>query len=137
MEKIEHSLQKGFKVCILAVHVAPEIALERTNSRYMDPNNGRGASIDGMADIQGNLPAGLRRIQERFGRLVSLTVIDSTGPEQRQFYEGWEAIPVLEKEGNRETIRQRLAAALEAGFHEGRYCDGFYTQAAGREPSRT
>jgi len=137
MEKIKQALQRGFDVVILAVHVAPELALQRTNSRYLNPNSGRGASIAGMADIQGNLPAALRQIQERFGQSVRLTVIDNTRPEQRQLYKGWGAIPVLGKEGNREYIRQRLAAALEAGFHEGRYSDGFYAQAAGREAPRT
>ncbi len=75
MQKIEHALQKGFKVEIVAVHVTPEVALERTNSRYLNRNNGRGASLNVMADIQGNLPAGLRQIEERFGKNVGLTVL--------------------------------------------------------------
>jgi hypothetical protein len=121
---------------IVAVHLAPEIALDRTNNRFNDPNNGRGASISVMSEIQGNLPAGLRQIQERYyGKNVDLEVLDNT-PGQRKFHEGWEAIPVLEKEGNRERIHERLTAVLEAGYRDGRYSVGFYTQAAGREPER-
>jgi hypothetical protein len=131
MRKIEHALQKRFNVEILAVHVAPEVALERTHARYLDPNNGRGAPLAVMADIQGNLPAGLRQIQQRFGKNVGLTVLDNS-PGQRTSHEGWEAIFILEKEGNREHIHRRLAAALEAGYSAGRYDDGFYVQAAGR-----
>ncbi|MCL2635639.1 MAG: zeta toxin family protein, partial [Betaproteobacteria bacterium] len=136
MRKMEEAQQKGFKVEIVAVHVAPEVALERTNSRYLDPNNGRGASLNVMADIQGNLPAGLRQIQEKFGQSVGLTVMENnTG--QQIYHEGWGAIPVLEKEGHREQIHQRLSTALDAGYRDGRYSDGFYTQAAGREPGRS
>lgn len=135
MQKIEHALQKGFKVEIVAVHVAPEVALERTNTRYLDRDNGRGASINVMSDIQGNLPAGLRQIEERFGQSVSLTVLDNN-PGQRNFKTGWDAIPTLEKEGNREHIHERLTTALESGYRDGRYSTGFYTQAAGREPAR-
>jgi len=135
MQKIEHALQKGFKVAIVAVHVAPEVALERTHSRYIDPNNGRGASISVMSDIQGNLPAGLRRIQEQYGQKVALTVLENN-PSQQRFHKGWGAILVLEKEGHREYIRKRLTTELDAGYRDGRYSAGFYTQAAGREPER-
>lgn len=135
MQKIEHALEKGFKVEIVAVHVAPEVALERTNTRYLDRDNGRGASINVMSDIQGNLPAGLRQIEERFGQNVSLTVLDNN-PGRQQFSNGWGAIPTLEKEGNREHIHERLTTALESGYRDGRYSAGFYTQAAGREPAR-
>ncbi|WP_157174229.1 zeta toxin family protein [Herbaspirillum sp. GW103] len=133
MQKIEQALEKGFNVEIVAVHVAPEVALERTNYRYLDPNNGRGASLSVMADIQGNLPAGLRRINERFVDRVGLEVLDNN-PRQRTAYEGWKQINFLEKEGNRDEIYARLSAALDTGYREGRYSAGFYTQAAGRQP---
>jgi hypothetical protein len=135
MQKIDHALQKGFKIDIVAVHIAPEVALERTNYRYNDPNNGRGASLAVMSDIQGNLPAGLRQIQERYGKNVGLRVLDNN-PGQQIFHNGWGAISVLEKEGNREHIHRRLATALDAGYDDGRYSEGFYTQAAGRAPQR-
>jgi len=133
MMKIEQALEKGFKVEIVAVHVAPEVALDRTHSRFLDPNNGRGASLNVMADIQGNLPAGLRQISERFRERVQLTVLDNN-PGQRKTYDGWENIRELEKEGSHEDIRSRLTAALESGYREGRYSADFYTQAAGHQP---
>jgi hypothetical protein len=135
MKKIERALQKGFKVEIVVVHVAPEVALERTNNRYLDPKNGRGASITVMSEIQGNLPAGLRQIQERYARDVGLTIIDNN-PRRQTTHEGWGAVPVIEKEGHREHIQERLAAALEAGYRDGRYSDGFYAQATGRLPTQ-
>ena len=133
MQKIEQALDKGFKVGIVAVHVAPEVALERTNYRYLDPNNGRGASLNVMADIQGNLPTGLRKVNERFGDRVGLEVLDNN-PGQQSSHEGWQQVSFLEKEGNRDEIFARLSTALDAGYREGKYSAGFYTQAAGREP---
>jgi len=133
MQKIEQALEKGFRVEVVAVHVAPEVALDRTHSRFLDPDNGRGASLNVMADIQGNLPAGLRQISERFRERVQLTVLDNN-PGQRKTHDGWESISELEKEGNHDDIRSRLTAALESGYREGRYSTDFYAQAAGREP---
>ena len=133
MQKIQQALDKGFKVEITVVHVAPEVALERTNFRFLDPNNGRGASLSVMAEIQGNLPAGLRQIQQRYGDRVGLTVLENN-PDHQRLHNGWQAIPILAKEGDHEHIRQRLEAALEAGYQAGRYSAGFYRQAAGREP---
>ena len=133
MQKIEQALDKGFKVDIVAVHVAPEVALERTNYRYLDPNNGRGASLNVMADIQGNLPVGLRQINERFGDRVGLEVLDNN-PGQQNSHEGWQKVSFLEKEGNCDEIFAKLSTALDAGYREGKYSAGFYTQAAGRQP---
>jgi hypothetical protein len=133
IQKIEHALRKGFKIAIVAVHVEPEVALERTNYRFCDPNNGRGASLFVMSEIQGNLPAGLRQIQNRFGDRIDVSVLDNN-PSQQTFYKGWEAIPILEKEGNHERIRERLNAALESGYLDGRYSADFYAQATGRRP---
>ena len=133
MQKMQRALDKGFKVEIAVVHVAPELALERTNFRFLDPNNGRGASLSVMAEIQGNLPAGLRQIHERYGDRIGLTILENN-PDQQMFHNGWQAIPVLAKEGNHARIRQRLDAALEAGYQAGRFSADFYRQAAGREP---
>ncbi|MFM7294635.1 MAG: hypothetical protein ACKO1K_07480 [Burkholderiales bacterium] len=133
MQKIEQALDNGFKVEIVAVHIAPEVALDRTNSRYLDPNNGRGASLNVMADIQGNLPAGLLQINERFGDRVGLEVLDNN-PGKQASHEGWQNVSFLQKEGNRNEIFARLSAALDAGYRERKYTAGFYTQAAGREP---
>ena len=136
MQKMQQALDKGFQVGIVAVHVAPEVALERTNFRFLDPNNGRGASLSVMAEIQANLPAGLRQIQQRFGDQVGLRVVVNN-PGQQTFHNGWQAIPVLAKEGNHARISQRLEAALEAGYEAGRFSADFYRQAAGRDPARS
>jgi hypothetical protein len=133
MQKMQQTLDKGFKVAIVAVHVAPEVALERTHYRFLDPNNGRGASLSVMAEIQGNLPAGLRQIQERYGDQIEFMVLDNN-PDKQTLHNGWHAIPTLEKEGNHARIRQRLEAALEAGYEAGRFSAGFYRQAAGKDP---
>lgn len=133
--KIEQALNKGFNVQIMAVHVPPEVALERTHSRFTDPSNGRGASIGVMSEIQGNLPAGLEKIRERFGEQVQLMVVDST-PNAQQMIQGWpKAIEHLKKEGSYEQVADRLHRALDNGYRAGRYGDDFYKQAAGREPS--
>ena len=134
MRKIDHALARGFKVEIVAVHVPPEVALERTNFRFLDPNNGRGASLSVMAEIQGNLPAGLRQIQERYGDRIRFGVLDNT-PGHQMGHNGWQAIPLLAKEGDHAHIRQRLDAALEAGYQAGHYSADFYRQAAGKEPA--
>jgi len=133
MQKIAQALEKGFKVDIVVVHVAPEVALERTNYRFLDPNNGRGASLSVMAEIQGNLPTGLHLINERFGDRVGLEVLDNN-PGHQDSYEGWQKVNFLQKEGNRDEIYARLSTALDAGYREGKYSAGFYTQAAGRQP---
>ena len=103
-------------------------------AQNMSPSNGRGASIAVMSEIQGGLPAGLRQVQERFGNAVHLRILDNTSVQQRNVYAGWDAIHVLEKEGSREEIRERLVAALEQGYRERRYNEGFYRQAAGKSP---
>lgn len=133
-EKIDQALKAGFDVQILVVHVPPEVALERTNSRFMDPQNGRGASISVMSDIQSNLPAGLEQIHKRYGDSVRLAVMDNT-PTAERFIEGWAALSQLQKEGSRDQISERLHKALDTGYREGRYSDDFYKQAAGRSPS--
>ena len=135
IEKIDQALRAGYKVDIVAVHVPPELALERTHSRFLDPNNGRGASINVMTDIQAGLPDGLRQIEQRFGQDVRLTVYDNT-PGRQSATDGWAAIRNLEKEGNHDQIKQRLQSALEAGHTAGYYSDRFYQQAAGRWPER-
>jgi hypothetical protein len=133
IQKIQLALDAGFNVGIVAVHVPPEVALQRTHNRFSDPNNGRGASIAVMSDIQGNLPDGLRQIQQRFGDRVELQIFDNT-PGQLSRHDGWQAINVLEKEGNREHISHRLQAALEQGYRSGQYSADFYRQAAGQQP---
>lgn len=134
MAKIEQALNAGFKVGVVAVHTPPEVALQRTNFRFNDPTNGRGASLAVMSEIQGNLPAGLAAIRARFGEQIGLLIVDN-GHERSRLHEGWQHVKLLEREGTHEHIRNRLQAALDQGHAEGRYSAAFYAQAAGREPS--
>lgn len=136
MDKIDHALKAGFSVTVVAVHVPPETALDRTHKRFMDPQNGRGASIAVMSEIQGDLPAGLQQVRDRFGDGVFLMVVENTTRQQRH-HGGWEALDILKQEGNREHIKERLSAALERGYRQGRFNDRFYRQAAGRDPEKS
>lgn len=134
-DKIERTLKAGLDVHIMAVHVSPEVALDRTNTRFLSPHDGRGAPIAYMAEIQGNLPQRLAQIREKFGDSVQLVVVDNT-PRQEHVTEGWKAgIAHLEKAGHHDEISQRLHTALDAGYREGRYSTEFYQQAAGCSPA--
>jgi len=129
--KIDQALKAGLKVDIVAVHLPPELALERTLQRY--DHRGRGASLTAMADIQGGLPDGLRQLRHRYGDVLSLTIIDNIPGHPRKL-NGWEHIPHLEKEGNRDRIAQRLETELEARRAQGRVSEGGYRHARGIAP---
>ncbi|WP_143684564.1 zeta toxin family protein [Variovorax sp. KK3] len=132
IQKIRAALDAGLKPAIVAVHVTPELALQRTFQRFDE--YGRGASIHVMADIQGGLPAGLRTINERFGDAVELTILDNRFPGQHKALHGWHHLTQLEHEGNHERIAQRLRAELERHREEGRISDACYRQANGDAP---
>lgn len=134
-DKIERALKAGLDVHIMAVHVSPEVALDRTNTRFSSPYDGRGAPIAYMAEIQGNLPQRLEQIRKKFGDSVQLVVVDNT-PAQERLMEAWKAgIAHLEKAGHHDEISQRLHTALDTGYREGRYSTEFYQQAAGCSPA--
>ena len=65
-----------------------------------------------------------------FGDGVFLVVVDNTTSRQLH-HGGWGALDTLKQEGDREHIRERLFTALERGYRQGRFNDGFYRQAAG------
>ena len=72
--KFEAALGSGLDVEIVAIHVLPEQALANTILRF--EREGRGATIEALARIQGYLPGGLKQIQARFGSELRFTVID-------------------------------------------------------------
>ena len=109
--KIQQALDAGLKPRIIAVHVLPENALQNTLQRFHE--HGRGASINVMAEIQGNLPDGLLEIHERFGEQVALSIADYRNRALPRVFEGWENLNTLRSEGNHEYIKQRLETALE------------------------
>ena len=110
LPKIQQVLDAGLKPLIIAVHALPEDALRNTRTRLAE--YGRGASIEVMAFIQGNLPAGLRAVHERFGEAVGLLVFDYRDRLKPQCLEGWESLFILKSEGDDGQIKKRLHAEV-------------------------
>ncbi|MGL4207895.1 MAG: hypothetical protein ACRCTY_00760 [Candidatus Adiutrix sp.] len=120
------------KPVIFVVHTSPENALENTFKRFQ--HTGRGASIEIMAHIQGNLPEGLKRIQKKFGKKVDIKIFDfrdRTNPKQ---IGGWAHLPILESEGDYDTIKQRLTTALKEHFRNRTITENCFRQAVGQHP---
>ncbi len=135
--KIDAALAQGLKPEIIAVHPHPEKALENTFHRF--DLVGRGASVNVMSQIQGQLAVGLRKIHSHYGDLVTLQVIDTrpvahTGAVIQR--NGWQHLPILESEGTSDAIKTRLTAELERHRRAGTITDACYRQAAGHAPIR-
>ena len=128
--KMQAALDAGLKIVIIAVHIQPERALENTFRRFEE--FGRGASIDVMAKIQGNLPFGLTALKERFGEQITLKIYDYTDLSSPSRKIGWEHLDTLQKEGSYDQIKQRLTSALEHARREGRITEACYEHAHGR-----
>ena len=136
-QKLDAAIARGLKPEIIAVHPRPESALENTFQRF--DYVGRGASINVMSQIQGELAEGLRLIHEKYGNAVELKIHDTrevaqTGNAVR--LKGWQHLPVLQSEGTRDEIKDRLAAELERHRRAGTITDACYRQAAGHAPLR-
>lgn len=132
-EKIQQVLDAGFKPHIVAVHANPLNAMSNTLQRFAE--EGRGASVEAIAGIQGNLPASLERLATHFGDRVTLEVIDVRNRSQPVQLAGFQHIDVLKSEGNYEQIKERLQhyiSDLRAAGHLG---DDAYRQAAGLAPA--
>ena len=132
--KIEQVFASGLSLAIFVVHVTPEVAMQRTLRRFAE--EGRGASIQTMATIQGGLPDGLRAVHERFGDKVELRIFDNRDPDKPQQHIGWDNMVLLRSEGNREQVEQRLKAELERIKAERNLSDEAYRQAVGQAPLR-
>jgi hypothetical protein len=129
LPKFEAALAKGLNIEIMAIHVSSEQALANTILRY--EREGRGATIEALARIQGHLPSGLKQIQAHFGDEVRVTVVDKR--DTMVFEEsGWEALSLLESEGNYEHIKQKLTNFLEAQYAANLITPAAYEQAAGQ-----
>ncbi|WP_051940839.1 LPD7 domain-containing protein [Stenoxybacter acetivorans] len=111
ISKIQAALDQGLKPHIIAVHALPENALNNTFKRFNEV--GRGAPIEIMARLQGNLPNGLEQIHQQFGDKVSLMIVDKRDIHNPQEYHGWNHINLLRSEGNHEQLKQRLETELE------------------------
>jgi hypothetical protein len=130
MPKFEAALNSGLDVEIVAIHVSSEQALANTVLRF--EREGRGATIEALARIQGHLPTGLNHIYERFGHSVGFSVIDKRDMMRVDRVRGWKALSLLESEGNYEYIKRKLAEILETQYAAHLITAGAYQQAIGQ-----
>ena len=129
--KIQSVLDAGLKPVILAVHRQPEVALENTFKRFNE--EGRGASVETMASIQGKTPDGLEYLNKHFGDAVQLVVRDLRESKPKQL-NGWEHLHILRSEGNYENIKQKLNDRVESAFKNKNISENCYLQAIGKAP---
>jgi hypothetical protein len=129
--KIEQAINAGLRAYITVVHLPADQALQNTIYRF--EAEGRGASIEAMASIQGRLPDGLRAIHECFRNNVDLTIVDRRGTIPIRL-RGWQYLSELESEGNYEDIKKRLTNFIEREFRAGLISESAYDQAIGRVP---
>ena len=133
LPKIQQVLDAGMKPVIIAVHTPAEVALENTLRRFT--REGRGASVEAMASIQGELPRGLWAIHEQFGEKVELQLFDRRGGMDTVVeWEGWEHLSQLESEGSYEQLKLRLYALLDRHEAEGVFSADAIAQARGLAP---
>ena len=118
---------------IVVVHIQPERALFNVLHRF--ETEGRGATIEAMASIQGHLPDGLNVIQAHFGHAAQLHIIDRRATIVRET-RGWEHVSELRSEGTYEYIKEHLADIIEREHQAGRIVQAAYDQAIGRAPER-
>jgi hypothetical protein len=130
LPKFEAAIASGLDVEIVAIHVSSEQALANTILRF--EREGRGATIEALARIQGYLPSGLKRIFVRFGDEIGFSVVDKRDMMNVVRYRGWEAISLLESEGNYEHIKRKLTEILEAQYAAHAITHGAYQQALGQ-----
>ena len=130
LPKIEAALNQGLNVEILAIHVRSEQSLTNTVSRY--EHEGRGATIEALARIQGNLPLGLSQIRASFGHQVGVAVVDKRDILKPVRLAGWDNLWLLESEGDYDRIKRNLTRILEDRYSAGLITQGAYDQALGK-----
>lgn len=133
LEKISIAVDLGLRTKIFVVHIQPERALQNTLDRFKQ--YGRGASIEAMASIQGNLPESLEIIKRRFGNFVDFRVIDRRATLERELL-GWQHLAELRSEGNYEHIKQNLTRSLRREYGSGRITQDAYEQGMGSSPGK-
>ncbi len=134
--KIAQVLDAGLRPVIVAVHTPAEVALSNTLRRF--ERHGRGASVEAMASIQGNLPDGLAAIHARFGDAVQFQLFDRRqGLGATEQKEGWLHASELQSEGTYEQLKARLHAALDQHEIAGGFSADAIAQARGLAPTRT
>lgn len=133
--KIKSVLDAGYIPVVLVVHAKPEDALDNTLKRFKE--TGRGASINTMANIQGNLYEGLAAVNKEFGDKVELRIVDLRDYSKPRTLKGWHNLPILQSEGNYDAIKQKLSVRIEQYKQEGRINEPAYRQAIGKAPDRS
>ena len=133
LPKMAQALDAKLHVQIVAVHIQPERALLNTLRRF--EAEGRGATLEAIASIQGRLPDGLQVIQRQFGQAAQFHLIDrrATLAIERR---GWKHASELRSAGTYEHIREHLTRFLQREWEAGRISSAAYDQALGRAPER-
>jgi hypothetical protein len=132
--KIQEVLDAGLKAQIIVVHAKPENALDNTLTRFNEV--GRGASINTMANIQGNLFAGLSEVEKKFGDRVQISIIDVRDRIHPKELKGWHNLPILQSEGSYDAIKEKLSNRIEQYRNDGKINEPAYRQAIGSAPDR-
>jgi hypothetical protein len=132
--KISLALNADFSVGISVVHIKPLAALDNTIKRFNE--YGRGASVFGMAAIQGELPEGLQKIKDTFTSCVTFKIHDKRNPLEPKNMKGWENLDVLRSEGSKEQIQDILISRIKEYKKQGIISDACYKQAMGLSPEK-
>jgi hypothetical protein len=131
LAKLDMALAAALRPLIMVVHISSEEASRNTLKRFV--MEGRGASIESMAAIQGGLPDGLRAIFSRFGEAVEFRIIDRRGTIVEEL-SGWHHLKRIESEGSYEDVKRNLASILDREFRAGNITPDAFEQAHGRVP---
>jgi hypothetical protein len=131
-DKIQQTIDAGFRPHIIVVHARSENALDNTIRRFYE--EGRGSSIATIAKIQGGLPQSLEQLGAYFGNNLLLDIIDVRDRANPVNLQGFDNINVLKSEGTHEHIQQRLQSRIEDQWSIGRIDEDAYRQAAGLAP---
>jgi hypothetical protein len=134
IDKISLALGAGYNVSIYAVHVKSLTALDNTIKRFN--KYGRGASVFGMAAIQGELPNGLQKINNTFENQLKLEIIDKREQANTKRLAGWNNIETLRSEGDKEQIKILLANKIEEYKKQKAITEACYRQAMGLSPEK-
>ncbi|QRN41645.1 MAG: hypothetical protein GKC53_05950 [Neisseriaceae bacterium] len=127
-DKIQKALDKGYKVKIVVAHRPPEQALDNIYHRIR--TYGRGASIAAMANIQGNLPDGLNKINKRFPNQTQLVIKKLDGWDMSTQIKGWDKLEQLKEFGNSKEIRDKLSDKLVKDYLDGKIDDKIFLSIA-------
>ena len=131
-EKIQQVLAANLKPLIIVAHTTPENALRNTIKRFYE--EGRGASINVMSDIQSGLPVSLADLFRHHGDVIALKIYDYRDRENPNTLSGWDHLAVLKSEGNHEQIKHRLKTLVEQLRESNEISDACYRQAIGQAP---